>query len=166
MEGIKKLLFDFLTNYLLISAGVAWFIAQILKVFTGVFKVKEFSFAELFFGTGGMPSSHSASVASLACAAALSRGLCSSEFAICIVLALIVIRDASGMRNEVGKHAKVLNNMFRELALSTDAVAQGKALKELVGHTPLQVFAGTILGVLVAILLYAIPLSHNWFFGA
>lgn len=166
MEGIKKLVFDFLTNYMLIAAGLSWFTAQMLKAFTGVFKQKDFSVIELFFGTGGMPSSHSAVVSSLACAAALSRGLYSAEFAICVVLALIVMRDASGMRNEVGKHAKILNNIFRDLALSKDTETQDKALKELVGHTAPQVFVGSVLGIVISMLLYWLPFSNAWFFGA
>ena len=94
---------DVATNYPLMSAAAGWFIAQILKTATGVFKVKKFSLAELFFGTGGMPSSHAASVSALACACAVKDGVASHTFAISIVLALIVMRDAMGMRRQIGE---------------------------------------------------------------
>ncbi len=149
---------DFFSNYLLMAAGCSWFLAQMIKVFTGIFGVKKFSLVELFFGTGGMPSSHSATVAALATASALSCGLKSSEFAITIVLALVVIRDASGIRNEVGKHARAINKMLIDLATSEDLQSQETALKELVGHTPLQVFVGVILGVAVAVVMRFIPI--------
>ena len=145
---------DIFTNYILISAVCSWLVAQILKGFTGVFKLKKFTLTEFFFGTGGMPSSHTAAVCGLATAAAVRFGFASFELAISGVLAMIVMRDAMGMRREVGRHAKALNEIFEELAKAkNDPEMTHKALGELVGHTPLQVFAGVFVGIGSALLL-------------
>ena len=144
--------------FIIICAASAWFVAQFLKVFTGIFKVKKFSVAELLFGTGGMPSSHSASVCALVSACAIKDGFTSSSFAISLVLAMIVMRDAMGMRRQVGEHAKALNKIFEELAEAhNDPELTHKALAELVGHTPLQVGVGAVLGFLVPVALMYVP---------
>jgi acid phosphatase family membrane protein YuiD len=149
---------DLFTNYVLMSAVFGWIVAQILKFFTGVFRIKEFSMTELFFGTGGMPSSHTAAVCALTCACAIKFGLGSYQVAISGVLAMIVMRDAMGMRGQVGEHAKALNIILKELAeAKNDPELTNKALGELAGHTPLQVFAGTLVGILVPIGMYFIP---------
>ena len=142
-----KWLIDFCTNYLIVCACSAWIAAQILKVFTGIFRLKTFSIVELLFGTGGMPSSHTAAVFALTTACGIKFGLGSAEFAISGVLALIVMRDAMGMRRQVGEHAKTLNLILKELA---NPKLAGKALGELAGHTPLQVAMGALVGVLVS----------------
>lgn len=145
---------DIFTNYILISAVCSWLVAQILKGFTGVFKLKKFTLTEFFFGTGGMPSSHTAAVCGVVTASVVTYGFASFEFAISGVLAMIVMRDAMGMRREVGKHAKALNQIFEELAKAkNDPELTQKALGELVGHTPLQVFAGVFVGIGSALLL-------------
>ena len=144
--------------FIIICAGSAWFVAQFLKVFTGVFKIKKFSVAELLFGTGGMPSSHSASVCALVSACAIKDGFTSSSFAISLVLALIVMRDAMGMRRQVGEHAKALNRLFKNLSDSlNDPELTEKALEELAGHTPLQVLAGMVIGLLLPVGFMFIP---------
>ena len=149
-----QFLIDIFTNYVLMSAVCSWIIAQILKGLTGVFKLKKFTLTEFFFGTGGMPSSHTAAVCGLATASVVAFGFASFEFAISAVLAMIVMRDAMGMRREVGRHAKALNKIFEELAKAkNDPEQTHKALGELVGHTPLQVFAGVFVGIGSAILL-------------
>ena len=150
-------LYSLVTNYVLASAVISWFIAQILKVFTGIFRVKKFSLTEMLFGTGGMPSSHSASVCAVACAVAIKQGLGSVEFAMCIILAMIVMRDATGMRREVGEHAKALNIILQELIEAKDPKITEKALNELAGHTPLQVFFGAIVGIVMPFLVALIP---------
>lgn len=143
---------DFVTNYILVSSVCAWLVAQILKGLTGVFKIKKFTLTEFFFGTGGMPSSHTAAVCSVMAASAIDYGLGSYQFAISAVLSMIVMRDAMGMRRQVGEHAKALNKIFQELAeAKNDPKLTQKALGELAGHTPLQVFAGAIVGIAVAI---------------
>ena len=153
MNEMKSLLF----NFPLICAGTAWFTAQILKVFTGIFREKKFNVIELLFGTGGMPSSHTAAVISLAVACGLSEGIGSSAFAISLLLSLIVMRDATGVRREAGEQAKVLNRIVQDLFASTEQNDINRNLRELVGHTPLQVFVGAILGVAVPFLMGLIP---------
>jgi acid phosphatase family membrane protein YuiD len=149
-----QFLVDIFTNYILMSAVCSWLVAQILKGFTGIFKLKKFSLTEFFFGTGGMPSSHTAAVCGVVTACAVTCGFASPEFAISGVLAMIVMRDAMGMRREVGKHAKALNEIFEELAEArNNPELTNKALGELVGHTPLQVFAGVFVGVGSSLLL-------------
>ena len=151
-------LIDIFTNYALVCAFAGWFVAQFLKFFTGVFKIKRFSVVELLFGTGGMPSSHTAAVYALATGAIIKHGFNSTEFAISVVLAMVVMRDAMGMRRQVGEHAKALNLIIKDLSeANNDPELTNKALAELVGHTPLQVFAGALVGILVAVGFMFIP---------
>lgn len=149
-------LYDFVTNYYLISAFAGWFVAQILKVFTGVFKLQEFSLKTMFFGTGGMPSSHTAAACAVCTACAFKDGLGSATVAISGVLAMIVMIDAAGVRNETGKQSKALNMILDEM-FSTDSQHADLHFKELIGHSPLQVFFGAVTGVVTASLLYLIP---------
>ena len=149
-------LYDFCTNYYLISAFAGWLIAQILKVFTGVFKLQEFSVKTMFFGTGGMPSSHTASACALCTACGLKDGLGSATVAISGLLAMIVMIDAAGVRNETGKQSKALNMILDEMVFK-DPQHADLHFKELIGHSPLQVFFGAITGIATAILLYLIP---------
>ncbi|MBQ8408340.1 MAG: divergent PAP2 family protein [Clostridia bacterium] len=149
---------EFFTNFVLMSAVTGWFVAQILKGLTGVFKLKKFTITEFLFGTGGMPSSHTAAVVAVAVSCAIKCGLGSAQFGISCVLAMIVMRDAMGMRRQVGEHAKALNIIFKELAeANNDRELTTKALGELVGHTPLQVFAGVIVGAAVPFALMFVP---------
>lgn len=149
-------LYDFCTNYYVISALAGWLVAQILKVFTGVFKLQEFSLKTMFFGTGGMPSSHTAAACALCTACALKDGLGSVTVAISGVLAMIVMIDAAGVRNETGKQSKALNLILGEM-FSSDSQHADLHFKELIGHSPLQVFFGMVTGVVTASLLYLIP---------
>ena len=147
--------------FIIICAASAWFVAQFLKVFTGIFKIKKFSVAELLFGTGGMPSSHSASVCALTSACAIKCGFDSPAFAISLVLALIVMRDAMGMRRQVGEQAKALNKLFKTLSENlNDPALTEKTLEELAGHTPLQVLAGMFLGLLIPVGFMFIPVFN------
>ena len=144
--------------FIIICAASAWCMAQFLKVFTGIFKIKKFSVVELLFGTGGMPSSHAASVCALATACAIKDGFTSSTFAVSLVLAMIVMRDAMGMRRQVGEQAKALNQLFQKLSQNlNDPELTEKTLEELAGHTPLQVFAGMLIGVLLPVGFMFIP---------
>ena len=154
---LLDLLLDLVTNFALASAVAAWLTAQLLKVVTGVFRMKKFSVIEMFFGTGGMPSSHTAAVTALSCAVAIKNGLGSPLFAMCAILAMIVMRDATGMRRQVGEQAKILNNILQELKNAKGPEATQKALDELAGHTPLQVAAGVVVGVAVPFLIDLIP---------
>jgi acid phosphatase family membrane protein YuiD len=98
-----------------------------------------------------MPSSHSAAVTALTVSAGVQYGLASPEFAISAILAIVVMRDASGVRREAGKQAKVLNHIIQEIFTSNDNKIIQADLKELLGHTPLQVFVGFLLGMIVAL---------------
>ena len=148
---------DLILNFPLICAGMGWLSAQLLKVLTGIFKERTFNVIELLFGTGGMPSSHTAAVTALAVACGLSQGLSSAAFAISCLLALIVMRDATGVRRETGEQAKILNRIMKDLFSSTDHEDINRNLKELVGHTPLQVFVGFLVGLSIPFLMGLIP---------
>ena len=152
-----------LNNFPLVCAGTAWFTAQILKVFTGVFKLRKFSISALLFGHGGMPSSHSASVCALAISCALAYGVGSGYFAIAALFAIIVMGDAAGVRAEAGKQAKVLNRIMRDLLTAENPGEVNQNLKELVGHTPLQVCMGALLGIALPFLMALIPLYRGYF---
>lgn len=108
--------------------------------------------AERLVGSGGMPSSHSATVCALATATGISYGLGSFEFAISAIFAIVVMYDAIGVRRETGIQAKVLNEMMELFATMNKNITVEDKLKEFVGHTPLQVLMGAILGILLAIL--------------
>ena len=138
-------------NYILMASVLGWTAAQILKTVIHLLVNKKFQ-AERLVGSGGMPSSHSATVCALSTATALECGVQSSDFAIAIILAIVVMYDAMGVRRETGKQAMVINDLLIAFADMgrTDLKADEK-LKELVGHTPLQVLAGAILGIGIAV---------------
>ena len=102
---------------------------------------------ERLVGSGGMPSSHSATVCALTTASGLEYGVGSFEFAISFVIAMVVMYDAMGVRRETGKQARLLNSLFSENILNLDGFIIQEKLKEYVGHTPVQVAAGAILGI-------------------
>lgn len=150
---------DLFGNYLLMSAFGAWFLAQFLKIPSGIFRQRQFSVRAMLFGNGGMPSSHTAAVCSMTFAALLRYGVASPWFALCGVLALIVMNDAMGVRRETGEQAKVLNRIVADLPdEKTDGIP--KDMKELVGHTPFQVLVGAVLGIAVAVLMQYMPWIH------
>lgn len=138
------------SNQVLISAVAGWTVAQVLKTILDVALNRSFN-PERLVGSGGMPSSHSATVCALVTSTGMKYGAGSFEFAISFVLALIVMYDAIGVRQETGKQAKVLNSLLFENLLKLDSVLLQEKLKEYVGHTPIQVVAGAILGVLIAL---------------
>lgn len=140
-----------LQNKILITAVTAWLTAQILKVFTNYLHIKKFD-AERLVGSGGMPSSHTALVVSLATAIGLQNGWDSAMFALAAILAAIVMYDAAGVRRAAGKQARLLNKLVAEYHTS-HAVKEGR-LKELLGHTPVEVLAGALLGVSMAYAFY------------
>ncbi len=144
---------DIVTNPLLITAVGSWTIAQVMKVIIHALIYKKLDLGRLF-GDGGMPSGHSATVVSLALISGLLYGLGSFEFAITAIFALVVCHDATGVRQETGKQAVVINELVRAFeALTTDDLPEVK-LKEFVGHTPVQVMAGALLGILNAVGMY------------
>ena len=149
-------LIQLLHNPILITAVASWTVAQVLKVIINAIISKEFSIERLF-GDGGMPSGHSATVTSMATVTALMYGLGSFEFAVTAVLAIIVCHDATGVRQETGKQAVLINEIV-EIIEAFEAL--GKAdlpevkLKEFVGHTPIQVAVGIALGIANAFVMY------------
>ena len=145
---------DFITNPYTLTALSCWFVAQLIKVLINLVIHKKIIWERLT-GDGGMPSGHSATVSSLATIIGLMRGFDTPEFAIAGILAVVVCHDATGVRQETGKQAIMLNEIIR--ILETDELPEVK-LKELVGHTPLQVLAGILLGIGGACLMYFVIL--------
>lgn len=144
-------------NYILFSAITSWFCAQVLKTLLNFFITKKFK-AERLIGAGGMPSSHSAFVCSATVATFRICGLSSPEFAIILIVALIVLYDAMGVRHAAGLHAKEINRInkiFNEHVNSDDNIIiqnKSKELKEFLGHTPYEVFGGALLGIIIALM--------------
>ena len=146
-------LMELLSNQFLITGVSSWAIAQVLKTIIYAAINREFKIERLF-GDGGMPSGHSATVTSVAAMSALVCGPGSFEFAIATVLAIIVCHDAMGVRLETGKQAAVLNEVMELLeALYKKDLPEAK-LKEFVGHTPLQVAAGILIGISNALFMF------------
>ena len=139
-----------LGNQILVSAVIGLVVAQFLKTLIDFLLNKSFN-AERLVGSGGMPSSHSATVCGMTTAAMLRYGVGSFEFAVSFVVSMVVMYDAIGVRRETGKQAKLLNSILMENPLKLNAEVLQEKLKEYVGHTPLQVMAGAILGILLAL---------------
>lgn len=135
-------------NRALLCAATAWFVAQAIKIPTYWFVEKNWDWKR-FFGSGGMPSSHTAFVVSLAIVVGHLTGYSSVEFAMCVVFASVVMYDATGVRRETGIQAQVINEILRQVFIDGKPIADDD-LKELVGHKPLEVLAGAILGVITA----------------
>ena len=127
----------------------AWAIAQTVKVTVGVIRQKKFDF-RWFIGTGGMPSSHATGATCLATSIALEYGFSSAYFALAASFALVVMFDAQGVRRAAGKQARILNK------ITEDIYWRGRAdegrLRELIGHTPVEVIMGCILGIVIALI--------------
>jgi len=142
---------EFFKNYVFWTSAAAWIIAQSIKVALGVLRERRFNF-RWFVGTGGMPSSHAAGVSALATSIGITYGFDSAIFAVTLLFTLIVMFDAQGVRRSSGKQAIMLNKMLDDIYWKKKM--DENKLKELLGHTPVQVFAGAILGILVSLLLY------------
>ncbi|MCM8775855.1 MAG: divergent PAP2 family protein [Candidatus Omnitrophica bacterium] len=132
-----------------VAVLLSWFISQLIKVIRGFRHEQRFNFRWLF-DTGGMPSSHSATVASLATVVGLYYGFNTLPFLIVLIFTLITMFDAAGVRRNVGRQARILNKMMSEFSEKGQVPEQ--RLKELLGHTPVEVFAGAFLGVAIAVL--------------
>ena len=149
-------LLQIITNKILIVGIVSWFLAQVFKCISNLILTKKFSIERLF-GDGGMPSGHSATVVSVAVATGLYEGFDSAIFAIAMILAIVVMHDAMNVRYQAGKQAELLNAMADMFEKITGAdLPKEEKLKELLGHTPLQVAAGCLLGIATAIIMYLI----------
>ncbi|TAN37300.1 MAG: divergent PAP2 family protein [Verrucomicrobia bacterium] len=134
------------------SGVTAWVLAQMIKVVLNTARTHQFDFRFLY-SPGGMPSSHTAAACAVATSVAVLEGLGSTIFAVTLLIAFIVMYDAQGVRRAAGQQARILNQMFE--ALRTHHRLQAHTLAELLGHTPLEVFAGSLLGIAVALLIHA-----------
>lgn len=138
---------NILDNRVLLVALVACFIAQGLKLVVEIVKNRKLN-VRVLVTTGGMPSAHSALVTALAAGVGQTIGWASPDFALATVFAIIVMYDAAGVRQAAGKQARILNQMIDELFDEKHEFSQDR-LKELLGHTPVQVIAGSALGVTI-----------------
>lgn len=147
----------FIKKYIILSSALfSWIIAQLLKIIIEIMKKKKFKSKDFvlraFFGTGGMPSSHSATICAVALSIGLREGFSSSLFAFAVVLVIITIRDATGVRFSTGKNAEAINKI---LALQHKKYnIPYERIKEVRGHTPLESFVGAIVGILVSLGMY------------
>ena len=144
---------DIFGNRILWSVIIALFSAQVLKVITVLIREKEFHMWRLR-GTGGMPSSHSASVVALATSVGFETGFSSAEFSIAFVLAFVVMYDACGIRKAAGEQAELLNDLMQQFSDMFRDGFEPKKLRTLLGHTLPQVFFGALLGIAVSVILY------------
>ena len=153
MDGfLLPALIEFGNNRIAWTGGLGWIFAQTMKVFLGVIREKRFNF-KWFVGTGGMPSSHAAGVTALAGAIGLDFGFDSAMFAIALFFAIIVLCDAQGVRRASGKQAEILNKIHDDIYWRKKI--QEERLKELLGHTPVEILTGVAIGVLIALLRYS-----------
>lgn len=150
-------LYDLVTNRFLITGVSSWFVAQVVKTIIYAIINKKLVM-ERMVGDGGMPSAHSATVTSLAMISALTFGFDSFQFAVTALLAIIVCHDAMGVRLETGKQAQIINELTKAFEVWTKEDLPEIKLKEFVGHTPIQVIAGMLLGILNGCVM------HFWIF--
>ena len=144
MFSIKSGIF---TNKILWSAVISWAIAQTLKIFTSLRQDRRIDWSKIM-GPGGMPSSHSAFVTSLAVAIGLTEGWDSGMFAVSFVFAAVVMYDAAGVRRAAGRQARVLNQLMT--IMLKEGHFPATKLRELLGHTPFEVVMGALLGTAIA----------------
>ena len=150
MQFIKEL---FSVNEILTVSIVSWFVAQVLKTIINFILLGKLQL-ERMWGDGGMPSAHSATVCAMVIAAARSEGVSSAIFAVASVVAIITMHDAMGVRLETGRQAVIINDIVEAFnSLASEKLPEAK-LKEFVGHTPLQVIAGILLGVANTFIMY------------
>ena len=142
---------EIIQNRILLITLLVWFLAQSIKVLIGIFTEKRFNF-RWFIGTGGMPSSHAAGVSALATSVGLEYGFNSPLFAVAAVFAIVTMFDAQGVRRATGHQATILNKMMDDI-YERGQIEEEK-LKELIGHTPIEVLAGMVFGIFCAMILY------------
>lgn len=138
-----------LNNKILWISILSWFIAQVIKIIINLIKFKKFDF-KLIISSGGMPSSHSSFVTAMTISIGQKLGYDSPLFAMCTVFSLVVMYDAAGVRRAAGQQAVILNKIMDEIKTNTLNVE--KRLKELLGHSPIEVAAGALLGILISII--------------
>ena len=141
----------FLRNHILWVGFTAWFCAQGLKMLLHFLLTRKLDLSRMF-GLGGMPSSHAAFLCAVSMAIGFQEGFSSAVFALSVCMASVVMTDAAGVRRAAGKQAAVLNRIIDDMIHEGKGIDEQK-LKELIGHTPVQVFAGALLGVIVGVVL-------------
>ena len=143
---------ELISNRIFIAAATGWLVAQVLKTMIHLILTKDFV-AERLVGSGGMPSSHSATVCALVTATCYEFGPGSFEFAMAAIFAIVVMYDAMGVRRETGIQAKLLNDILKTFEdMGRSEISAHDKLKEFVGHTPIQIFVGAVLGISIAII--------------
>lgn len=147
---MKNTFMMFITNKYIYVPMILWLCIQVFKVLHDLYKTKKFNFRRIL-GAGGMPSSHSAVVVSTSTLIGKNYGVDSAIFALSLIFALVVMYDACGVRRAAGKQAKLLNEIVNTPGLSTLEV-KGK-LQEALGHTPVQVFVGALIGLIAGLVL-------------
>lgn len=157
-----RIMSNLLSNFPLVAALVGIGFAQFIKVPIHLIATREFA-PGLIFGTGSMPSSHSAAVCALTTAVGLVEGIESIYFAIAFVFSIIIMFDATGIRREAGEHAVILNHLVKDFQYFIDEAQEWPSkksyekiaeLKTLLGHKPIEVFVGALTGIIIAYLLY------------
>lgn len=146
---MKEIFIQISQNKVFITTLYAWIIAQAIKVIIGVIREKKFDFRWLI-GTGGMPSSHAAGASCLATALGLEYGFESPYFALAASFAIVVMFDAQGVRRATGRQARILNQVMDDIYWR-GRTSEGR-LRELIGHTPIEVLAGSLVGIIIAFL--------------
>ena len=149
---MRDLLAEFYRNKILMTTVSTWLIAQTIKVVIGVFRMKKFDF-RLFIGSGGMPSAHAAGAACLATSIGMECGFDTVHFALAFAFAIVVMFDAQGVRRSTGKQAGILNKIMEDIYWK--GKIQELRLRELIGHTPVEVIIGLILGIAIALISYS-----------
>ena len=148
-----SLIIALFSNIPLVTGGLAFLISQTSKVIIYYFKDKEFNILH-FFESAGMPSTHSAMSCSMTLMIGMSEGFNSPLFAIALIFTIIVLYDAMGVRFAAGQQAVVLNKIIEDIY--SEKVTEKEKMKELIGHTPFEVFVGGLIGITVAVLMFII----------
>ncbi len=143
----------FFNNKILMITFLVWAVAQGIKVFLGIIRERRFNF-KWFIGTGGMPSSHAAGAMALATTCGLHVGFDSVAFALAVVFAIVTMFDAQGVRRSAGQQAAMLNQILDDMYWKGKIEAD--RLFELIGHSPLQVIIGGLLGIVLASFFYRV----------
>ena len=157
---MKEWIVGFLKNYWFWSALAAWGVSQIAKLFTGVFKERKWTLRAMIFGSGGMPSAHTAAAIGLTTALLLTEGSFSPLPIVMGMVSIVVMTDATAVRLEAGRHARFLNRMVEEGR--EPAPEDGKRFQTMLGHTVAQVAVGFAIGLASALLLSLIPAFGVW----
>lgn len=145
MEWVQELL----TNSCFLAGFTGWFVAQALKIPFGAIVSKKIEWRR-FFAAGGMPSSHTAMVVSLTIMVAFTEGIGSPLFAACFAFGSIVMYDAAGVRRETGRQGKAINDILGSFIMEGRPISDAE-MKEIVGHTPFEVFIGSLVGIVCAL---------------